>query len=103
MPNFRYRALSEHGEIVTGLIAAPTSAEVARRIDYLRLVPVDAIVEEGAARASHLKLNFEKRVRSEDITIFTLDLALLLKAGARLIARWNCWQQTLISAACVRS
>ena len=84
MPNFRYRALSEHGEIVTGLIAAPTSAEVARRIDYLRLVPVDAIVEEGAARASHLKLNFEKRVRSEDITIFTLDLALLLKAGARL-------------------
>ena len=84
MPNFRYRALTENGEIVSGLITAPTSAEVARRIDYLRLVPVDPIVEEGSARASRLSFKFEQRVRSEDVTIFTLDLALLLKAGARL-------------------
>ena len=48
MPNFRYRALTENGDIVSGLITAPTSAEVARRIDYLRLVPVDAIVEESS-------------------------------------------------------
>ena len=58
MPNFRYRALTETGEIVSGLITAPTSAEVARRIDYLRLVPVDPIVEEGATRASHLSFKF---------------------------------------------
>ena len=84
MPNFRYRALTENGEIVSGLIAAPTSAEVARRIDYLRLVPIDPFVEESAARASRFNFNFEQRVRAEDVTIFTLDLALLLKAGARL-------------------
>jgi len=84
MPNFRYRALTETGDIVSGLITAPTSAEVARRIDYLRLVPVDPIVEEGIARASNFNFKFERYVRSEDITIFTLDLALLLKAGARL-------------------
>ena len=84
MPNFRYRALTETGDIVSGLITAPTSAEVARRIDYLHLVPVDPIVEENSDRSSRLSFNFEKRVRSEDITIFTLDLALLLKAGARL-------------------
>jgi general secretion pathway protein F len=84
MPNFRYRALTETGDIVSGLITAPTSAEVARRIDYLRLVPVGPIVEEGIARASNFNFKFERYVRSEDITIFTLDLALLLKAGARL-------------------
>jgi len=84
MPNFRYRALTETGDIVSGLITAPTSAEVARRIDYLRLVPVDPIVEEGTARASNFNFKFERYIRSEDITIFTLDLALLLKAGARL-------------------
>jgi general secretion pathway protein F len=84
MPNFRYRALTEAGEVVSGSIIAPTSAEVARRIDYLRLVPIDPIVEESSARASHLNFNFERRVRAEDVTIFTLDLALLLKAGARL-------------------
>ena len=84
MPNFHYRALTENGEIVSGHINAPTVAEVARRIDYLRLVPVDPIVEESAARASSLSLKFNQRARSEDVTIFTVDLALLLKAGARL-------------------
>ena len=73
---------------------ADLPAEVARRIDYLRLVPIDLIVEESAARASRLNFSFERRVRAEDVTIFTLDLALLLKAGARLdralrIARSN--------------
>ena len=84
MPNFRYRALTTNGEIVSGLIAAPTAAEVARRIDYLRLVPIDTIVEESAAQGSRFNFKFEKRARTEDVTIFTLDLALLLKAGARL-------------------
>jgi general secretion pathway protein F len=84
MPNFRYRALTASGEVVSGSIAAPTSAEVARRIDYLRLVPIDLIVEESAARASRLNFSFERRVRAEEVTIFTLDVALLLKAGARL-------------------
>ena len=84
MPNFRYRALSANGEIVSGLITAPTAAEVARRIDYLRLVPIDRIVEENAARAFRFNLSFEQRARSEDVTTFTLDLALLIKAGARL-------------------
>src|SRR5262245_51320983 len=83
MPNFRYRALTQNGEIVSGVIAASTSMEVARRIDYLHLVPIDPIVEE-IARASRFSFKFEKRVRAEDVTIFTLDLALLLKAGARL-------------------
>jgi general secretion pathway protein F len=82
MPNFHYRALSEKGEIVSGSIAAPSLAEVARRIDYLRLVPIDPIVEEKSAAGFRFRL--EPRARSEDVTVFTLDLALLLKAGARL-------------------
>jgi len=84
MPNFRYRALTENGDIVSGLITAPTCADVASRIDYLRLVPVGPIIEESSTRATRLSFKFEQRVRSEDVTIFTLDLALLLKAGARL-------------------
>jgi general secretion pathway protein F len=84
MPNFRYRALTQSGEVVSGLISAPTAAEVARRIDYLRLVPIDTIVEERSGKAARFNLQFGQRARSEDVTIFTLDLALLLKAGARL-------------------
>jgi general secretion pathway protein F len=84
MPNFRYRALTQTGEIVGGVISASTAAEVARRIDYLNLVPIDTISEEKVKNASGLRFNFTRRARPEDVTIFTLDLALLLKAGARL-------------------
>jgi general secretion pathway protein F len=84
MPNFRYRALTESGEVVSGSIAAPTAAEVALRIDYLRLVPIDAIAEEASAQTGRLNFKFEQRARPEDVTVFTLDLAQLLKAGARL-------------------
>jgi general secretion pathway protein F len=84
MPNFRYNALTQTGEVVSGLISAPTAAEVARRIDYLRLVPVDAIIEEGAARISRFDFKLGLRARVEDVNIFTLDLALLLRAGARI-------------------
>src|SRR5262249_1022172 len=84
MPNFHYRALTQTGEVVSGLITAPTFAGVARRIDYLRLVPIDPIVEQGAVQTWRLSFGLEQRARAEDVTIFTLDLALLLKAGARL-------------------
>src|SRR6185436_12465292 len=84
MPNYRYKAITQAGEIVTGSIAAPTAAEVARRIEYLGLVPVDTVTEERAESATASFFTFSKRARPEDVTVFTLDLALLLKAGARL-------------------
>jgi general secretion pathway protein F len=83
MPNFRYKALTQAGEIVTGSISAPTASEVARRIEYLGLVPVDTVTEERAEKAQSF-FTLGKRAKPEDVTVFTLDLALLLKAGARL-------------------
>ena len=83
MPNYRYKAITQAGEIVTGEIAAPTAAEVARRIEYLGLVPVDTVTEKRAESASSF-FTLTQRAKSEDVTVFTLDLALLLKAGARL-------------------
>src|SRR5947209_12614769 len=83
MPNFRYKAITQAGEIVTGSIAAPTAAEVARRIEYLGLVPVDTVTEERTEGAASF-FTLTQRAKSEDVTVFTLDLALLLKAGARL-------------------
>jgi general secretion pathway protein F len=84
MPNYRYCAMTQSGEIVTGSIAAPTAAEVARRIEYLGLVLIETAIESGGAAISSFSWTSLSRPRSEDVTLFTRDLALLLKAGARL-------------------
>src|SRR5262245_11527557 len=83
MRNFRYLAMTQSGELVNGTIFAPSAAEVAHRIEYLGLVPIET-AEEGRAAVPRLALGFFNRPRAEDVTIFTRDLALLLKAGARL-------------------
>jgi len=83
VPNYRYRALTQNGEIVNGTISAPTSAEVARRIEYLRLLPIETVEDKRAASGSGGFGLFGKPSAAE-ITTFTRDLALLLKAGARL-------------------
>ena len=85
MPNFRYRALTQNGEIVNGTLSAPTSTEVARRIEYLKLLPIETIEDKGA-RAAAGGYGWFGRPSAAEITTFTRDMALLLKAGARLDA-----------------
>ena len=83
MPNYRYRALTQNGEIVHGTLSAPTPAEVARRIEYLRLLPIETI-EDKRATAGSGGFGLFGRPSAAEVTTFTRDLALLLKAGARL-------------------
>lgn len=83
MPNFRYRALTQNGEIVHGRLSAPTVAEVAARIEYLRLLPIETVEEKRATSAS-AGLGLFSQPSPAEVTTFTRDLALLLKAGARL-------------------
>jgi general secretion pathway protein F len=84
VPNFRYRALTQNGEIVHGTIAAPTAKEVIHRIEYLQLLPIEAIEEKSSGSVSRNAFNFFGRPKRTDVTTFTRDLALLMKAGARL-------------------
>src|SRR5712671_1372644 len=83
MPNYRYRALNSNGELVSGAIAASAPDDVAQRIERLGLVLVDNVTleEGGAARRTFSLFN---RPKAEDVTVFTRDLALLLRAGARI-------------------
>jgi general secretion pathway protein F len=83
MPTYRYRAMNGSGELVSGAIAAPAAGDVAARIERLGLVLVDNVMlEEGGSSGSVFSLF--NRPRAEDVTIFTRDLALLLRAGARI-------------------
>jgi general secretion pathway protein F len=84
VPNFRYRALTQNGEIVRGTLSAPTAREVAHRIEYLRLLPIETVEEKAAAAAPGTAFGLFGRPSPAEVTTFTRDLALLLKAGARL-------------------
>ena len=67
-----------------GTLSAPTLAEVAERIEYLRLLPIETIEETRKIVASRGDFGLFKRPSPAEVTTFTRDLALLLKAGARL-------------------
>jgi general secretion pathway protein F len=84
VPNFRYRALTQNGEVVNGTLSAPTAKEVAYRIEYLRLLPIETVEDKGTAAKSSSGSGFFSRPSSTEVTTFTRDLALLLRAGARL-------------------
>jgi general secretion pathway protein F len=84
MPKYRYRALNNNGELVSGAIAAAAPGDVASRIERLGLVLIDNVtLEDGGGPASSVFSIFNKP-KAEDVTVFTRDLALLLRAGARI-------------------
>jgi general secretion pathway protein F len=83
MPNFRYRAMNGSGELISGAMTAQSASEVVQRIEQLGLVLVENLApDQGGASARGFGLF--NRPRPEDITVFTRDLALLLRAGARV-------------------
>ena len=85
VPTFRYRALSPAGEVVTGTITAPDPAEVTLRIEYLGLIPIETSAEAApSALGGSAGWAPFSRPSPEAVTIFTGDLALLLRTGARI-------------------
>ena len=63
MTSFRYRALTPNGEVVSGSIAASTAAEVAERVEYLGLIPIETVRDDGARRRPALATSISFRVR----------------------------------------
>ncbi|MGJ4931270.1 type II secretion system F family protein [Bradyrhizobium sp. HKCCYLS2038] len=84
MSKFRYRALTQNGDIVHGTISAASLKEVTERIEYLQLLPIETVEEKAARSASRETLALFGAPIASDVTTFTHDLALLLKAGATL-------------------
>src|SRR5665213_855522 len=84
MPNYRYRALNGNGELVSGAITATAPGDVAQRIERLDLVLVDNVTLEEGGGAGRSFVGIFNKPKPEDVTLFTRDLALLLRAGARI-------------------
>src|SRR5437763_6361547 len=82
MPQFRYRALTQAGEVVIGEVDAPSREEVVRRIEYLGHLPIEAeVVSQGLFSVTRRGGNVP---RARDVTLFLRQLALLVAAGLTL-------------------
>ncbi len=79
MPSFNYRALTAQGEIVGGVVEAASSDLVADRVQSLGLIFIDNAAPTAAASPSR-----GARPKAEEVTIFSRDLALLLRTGAKI-------------------
>ena len=82
MPSFAYRALTAKGEMVAGVLDAPSADFVVERVLGLGLIPIDGDAPASAPAAAVLRRG--ARPRPEDIVIFSRDFALLLRTGARI-------------------
>ena len=78
MPHFRYRAVTQSGEVVVGDVEAPSRAEVIRRIEYLGHLAIEV---ETASSGMFSRGTLRGRTPNRrDVTIFLRQLAVLVGA-----------------------
>ena len=84
MALFRYEALRDNGERVTGTIEGTDRSLVMSRLSGQGLHPV-TVAEQGAATGGSSSLGLSAAgLKAEDLTVFTRQLAWLLDAGTTL-------------------
>jgi general secretion pathway protein F len=83
MTTFEYKALSAGGKMLVGTMEAHSRAEVVQHLERVGYTPVSTR-ESTAKPARSWREALTPEPRSEDITGFTLDLAMLLKGGVTL-------------------
>lgn len=83
MAVFSYRALGASGKMIAGTMEAPTHADVIEQLDRANATPITIEETTGEeTRSWRDRLTIEPA--REDITGFTVDLAMLLKGGVTL-------------------
>jgi general secretion pathway protein F len=87
MPLFKYRAKKGPHDVAEGVIEAPSEKEAVEKLSKMGYIPVS--VREEASLSGTPKTHFSKkrsgRVRNREITVFTRELASLLKSGVPIL------------------
>lgn len=88
MPQYRYRAKIGATKAVDGVVEAHTEKEAVEKIHAMGYIPIriGEVTDAKAKEASGAPARRVKRVRSRDITVFSRQLAGLLRAGVPILA-----------------
>lgn len=87
MPIFRWQGVSPRGETLSGEMEAPTRDAVLARLRGQRIQPIpDKIRERGKGLDRDLNVpGLGEKIKSEDIVIFTRQLATMIDAGLPIV------------------
>jgi general secretion pathway protein F len=88
MPKFHYKAVASDGKVMEGDMEAPSKDTVIVQLQETGFLPISANEVKASITPSSLEYFFnlsrKNIVRSKDITLFTRELATLLRAGLTL-------------------
>ena len=87
MPVYEYHGLSAQGKKIKGIIDAPTPRVARTKLRAMEIFPVDIREEiQMPQKAEDPLAKFFQRIRPQDISIITRQLATLLEAGTPLVS-----------------
>lgn len=81
---FEYKALDATGRLIGGRLEAHSGAEAGQHLEHMGLMPVSVTEAQGNGDARSWRDVLSPEPRPEDITAFTVDLAMLIDGGVVL-------------------
>ena len=84
MPKFRFTAVRDSGERISGSIEGSDRSTVLGKLGDQGLHPIDVVVADGETTAGRIFSLGGKVVSSKEITVFAREIAWLLQAGITL-------------------
>ncbi len=93
MGNFRYKARSDTGKILSGAIEAPSEQAVIRHLEEMGYTPISVRSEKGAdKKEGGLFQRFEK-VKGKDLVMMTRQMHSLIRAGIPIMTALKILEQ----------
>ncbi len=83
MPQFSYKAKSEDGNVVTGILQADTEKNAVDSLGRMGMFPME-VSQEGKTMGKSAPRRVSRKIRKADIAMFTRQLGDLLKAGVAI-------------------
>jgi general secretion pathway protein F len=86
MPTFRYKAVTEPGEVVHGFLDAPDQEAVIEQLRLKGYLPIraDRLEQASLSRWFHRELSSKRHIRRQETAGILRELATLLQAGLTL-------------------
>lgn len=86
MPSFEYKAVTPSGEVINQIVEAPNQQQVSREI-HKKGFRVISVKERKESQGLNMNLDglFQKKIKLEEIILFTREIVTLLKAGVPLL------------------